>query len=115
MMTKKQEAMWQEMADLTNVKCQATCRNIGQCCSPVYCEMAAEAMTEAGYQFPKMPFGKTFVVEGKCIVPPHFRKLCSLQQCKISGVGYDHKDPEWSSKYFELRESLAELEYNEER
>ena len=57
------------MADPTNAKCQEACRQVGQCCSTEYCQIAAEAMTEAGHSFPKMPFGKTFVVDGKCIVP----------------------------------------------
>lgn len=105
-MTNKQITMWQQMADMTFAKCKAACKNIAQCCNTIYCEMAADAMTEAGHEFPKMPFGKTFVVDGKCIVPPHFRPLCSLQQCKISSLGGDPLDLEWTEKYFELRDKL---------
>jgi hypothetical protein len=112
-MTKEQETLWQEMADLTNAKCQEACRQVGQCCSTEYCQIAAEAMTEAGHSFPKMPFGKTFVVDGKCIVPPHFRQLCVLQQCKINGCGFDPKDQEWTKKYFDLRTKLNEGVLNE--
>lgn len=105
-MTKRQVEMWKEMADLTNAKCTATCRCIGQCCSPEYCQMAAEAMTKAGHPFEKVPFGKTFAHSGPCPVPPHFRPLCTLQQCKISSLGFDPKDPEWTKQYFKLRGKL---------
>lgn len=106
-MKQREVELWQKMADMTHEKCVKTCRSIGQCCRPDYCEMAAANMREAGHPFPLMPFGKTFVVDGKCIVPPHFRPLCSLQQCKISGLGCDPKDMEWTEAYFELRDELA--------
>ena len=112
-MTKEQERLWQEMADLTREKCQATCHDMGSCCSTMYCEMAADLMRKAGHEFPLMPFGKTFVVDGKCIVPPQFRPLCTLQQCKISGMGCDAQDLEWTNRYFELRERLSEMAFEE--
>ena len=107
-MTEQAKVLWQEMADLTLAKCKESCRtNVGSCCSPEYCALAAEAMRKAGYAFHKFQEeGKTFVVDGKCIVPPHFRPLCSLHQCKISGLGFDPKDPEWTKKYFKLRKRL---------
>lgn len=113
-MKKEAIQLWQEMADLTAAKCKETCGSMGQCCSPFYCEFAADEMTKAGHPFEKVPFGKTFAWQGKCTVPPHFRKMCSLQQCKISGLGYDPKDEEWTNKYFELRDKLEMLEMEEE-
>jgi hypothetical protein len=110
-MTNETKALWREMADMTEAKCREHCSDMGCCCSPIYCEMAAKAMRKAGHEFPLMPFGKTFVVDGKCIVPPHFRPLCSLHQCKISGLGLDLKDPEWTKRYFELREKLEMPDY----
>lgn len=107
--------LWQEMAEMTMAKCKEHCHALGSCCSPEYCQMAAEEMTKAGHKFPLMPFGKTFVVDGKCIVPPQFRPLCSLQQCKISGMGVDPKDPEWTLRYFQLREEIEELTFQEQQ
>jgi len=104
-MTKAQEAMWAEMAELTMAKCRESCHNLGSCCDSMYCEMAAEMMEKAGVTVPPRPF----IVDGKCVVPPHFRPLCSLHQCKIASLGVDPKDPKWTKKYFELREKL-ELE-----
>lgn len=108
-MKAKDIKLWQKMADLTNAKCSATCRSVGQCCNPIYCDLAADMMKAAGHQFDLVPFGKTFAWQGKCTVPPHFRPLCTLQQCKISGLGFDPKDPKWTKKYFALREKLELL------
>jgi hypothetical protein len=102
-MTKKHELMWQQMADLTMTKCRQHCHQLGSCCSGVYCEMAAEAMEKAGVTIPPMPF----IVDGKCVIPPHFRPLCTVHQCKIQSQGFDSDDPVWTDKYFMLREKLA--------
>ena len=101
-MTDKDKALWQEMADLTLNKCRETCYSLGSCCSVEYFDMAAELMEKAGVPILPMPF----FVDGKCVVPPHFRPLCTLHQCKINGLGFDPKDPVWTKKYFELREKL---------
>ena len=105
-MTERDKKLWQQMADMTLEQCRKKCHSLGSCCSPEYCEMAAEFMRKAGHKFPQMPFGKTFVVDGKCIVPPHFRPLCSLQQCDIGGLGFAKDDPAWTKQYFALREKL---------
>jgi hypothetical protein len=109
-MTQEREKLWQEMAGMTLAKCKQHCSQLGSCCSPGYCEMAADIMRKAGHSFESVPFGKTFAWQGKCPVPPHFRPLCTLQQCKISGLGLDRDDPEWTEKYFEIREKLEEFE-----
>lgn len=109
--TKAQEAMWAEMAEMTLAKCRESCHNLGSCCDSMYCEMAAEIMQKQGVKPPVTP-GKwrdgsqSFLVDGKCVIPPHFRPLCSLHQCKIASLGFDPKDPAWTKKYFDLRERL---------
>ena len=107
-MTEDDKKLWQEMADMTQERCHKRCHSMGSCCSTPYCEMAAERMRKAGHEFPLMPFGKTFVVDGKCFVSPHFRPLCSLQQCDINGLGFALDDPKWTERYFELRERLEQ-------
>ena len=98
--------LWKEMADHTNKKCMETCQNPGQCCHTMYCEVAAEAMEKAGHEFTPLEPGKMFLENDRCTVPPHFRMLCSLQQCKISGMGADLKDQAWTKKYFDIKEVL---------
>jgi hypothetical protein len=105
---KTREQLWQEMADLTLEKCKATCKIMGSCCDSSYCEMAAESMQEAGVPVPEMPFVK----DGKCVIPPHFRPMCTFHQCKISGLGFDPKDKDWTDRYFALRAKIEEMEYN---
>jgi len=70
----------------------------------MYCEMAVEFMQKAGVPISTVPM--PFIVDGKCVIPPHFRPLCSLHQCKIASLGIDPKDPEWTKNYFALREKL---------
>lgn len=102
-MDSKMIKLWQQMADLTLEKCKKTCKvGVGSCCSGEYCDMAKELMEKAGEKLPEMPFVK----DGKCVIPPHFRPLCSLHQCKINDLGFDPEDPKWTVKYFKLREKL---------
>lgn len=149
---KEEEALWQEMADLTLAKCRQSCHDLGSCCEGAYCEMAAEIMEKAGLKVPPMPFlkeasnggvakcphcgqdvqcreglflphlqhdhgleaccpGGRMHVPKRCIIPPHFRPLCSLHQCKIAGMGFDPHDKEWTERYFELRAKLEEIGY----
>jgi hypothetical protein len=68
--------------------------------------MAAENMEKAGFAFERIPLDQMFLVDGRCTVPPHFRPLCSLHQCKIGGMGLDPADPKWTKEYFDLRERL---------
>ena len=105
---KDKAALWQEMADMTFAKCREHCHDLGCCCSQEYCDMAAEIMEKAGAPVPPMPFSDK---DGRCTIPPHFRPLCSLHQCKISGLGLDLKDKKWTDKYFKLREKLEEVGY----
>ena len=102
--------LWQQMADLTKEKCQKSCRNMGACCSGEYCEFAAETMVKAGEKVPPMPF----VVDGKCSIPPHYRPLCLLHQCDIASLGFAKGDPEWTNRYFKLREKLEDIGFDQE-
>ena len=71
--------------------------------------MAVEIIEKSGFKVPSMPFVK----DGKCVIPPYFRPLCSLHQCKINGLGLDPKDPKWTAKYFDLREELNMIGFDE--
>lgn len=100
-----EKQLWQDMADLTYEKCQKTCTSLGNCCHGTYCEVAAETMESDGEKAPPMPF----VVDGRCIIPPHYRKICSIHHCKISSLGYDKDDPEWTERYFALRDKIEAI------
>ena len=110
---------WQAMADLTLLKCKemATCTpnycgEIGYCCSNAYCDLAVELLHKAGVKIPDYPFNKN----GPCTIPPHFRPLCTLHQCRINSIGCDPKDPQWTKAYFELRAELeSSLESSQEQ
>jgi hypothetical protein len=107
-MTKKQIALWKQMAELTWRKCIKTCHAMGSCCCAEYCDMAVEYAKEHGVTLERRPGTMFLDDKGTCQVPPHFRPLCTLHQCKIAGLGFDPKDPAWTKKYFDLREKLNE-------
>jgi len=41
-----------------------------------------------------------------CIVEPQYRLLCTLHTCAISSHGFKAGDPEWTKKYFHLRDAM---------
>ena len=113
-MTKKEVRLWEQMAELTKRKCLATCHQMGSCCDAMYCRMAEETAKAHGVTVeptgnPKVPFAG----EKGCVMPPQFRQMCTLHQCKISGLGFDPKDPKWTKEYFDLREKLERIGFDE--
>lgn len=45
-----------------------------------------------------------------CIVHPAFRPLCTLHVCCINSLGFKPNDLKWTSRYFEIRAQIDELE-----
>ena len=97
------------MADLTFAKCRQKCHLLGSCCEPAYCDIAREYAAEKGVTLQEQGGTIPFLDENKhCVVPPHLRPLCTLHQCDINDLGFSPGDPEWTNKYFELRERIEE-------
>lgn len=97
---------------LTKLECQH-CRVPHSCCSPEYGEMAKEIMLEFGQEVPpstKNPRCQFLDSNGKCLVQPHFRPLCTRHTCDINSLGFKPKDPKWTEAYFDLTEKIAVLE-----
>lgn len=116
-LAKKREelvSLYKEMYELTVTEC-ASCRVPHSCCSPEYCDMAADIAHEqwdvdleplrTGH--PMLPFmGKS-----GCVVAPHLRPLCTLHTCDMNGLGYKRDNPEWTARYDALRNRIMVLEY----
>lgn len=110
--------LYQRMAEHTAPRCGSDrCRPYkpGGCCSREYCQMALEfARDERGVDLtplwdensPGAPFSRG----GPCVVAPHLRPVCTMHVCVINNLGYDWSDPNWSDRYFELREQIDEVE-----
>ena len=107
-LSKEDINLWQQMADLTYTKCRQTCKRLGNCCDDLYCEAAEEfAETHFNQSFKKTGNKVRYLNDdGTCNVPPQFRVLCTIQQCKISSFGADKDDPEWTEKYWNLRNEI---------
>lgn len=120
-MTEELKILWQEMADFTRSTCMkpsnpdflearknGDCIRPGSCCSPEYCEFALETAEEMGETLARTT-NPTLPLMGPdgCVAPPHVRPMCTLHVCCINSLGFKPGDPEWTKKYFDLREKLT--------
>jgi len=100
--------MFQQISDLTLPECRSTCKIPYSCCSPEYCLMAIDYAKDkwkvilTPTKHPKLPL----MGKNGCIAEPYLRPLCSIHTCEINSIGIKKNDPEWTKKYFELREKL---------
>lgn len=103
-------AMYTEMVALT--KCGGCARPSG-CCDAMYCTAAkVHARKNWGVELVEVSKGKAlFLGENGCVVPPHLRPICSLHHCDIAGLGFFPDDSGRTSRYFEVREQIEELEF----
>lgn len=109
--------LFRDMSDLTAPECGSKCRCTSptRCCDAMYCEMAVdfakqfwgEDIRHLGNDDEHIPF----LGPGGCVLPPHFRPLCTLHTCEINSFGIKRNDPTWTKRYFELREQIEEVQY----
>ena len=98
---------FKEVADMTAPKC-ASCRAPFACCSKEQCEDTKNfaetyfdvVLEETGGKLP-------FLGDKGCVVPPHFRPLCSVHVCEMH-----FSDPDWTDKYMAAREKAEEALYD---
>jgi hypothetical protein len=105
--------LYRQMSDLTRPKC-GECRAPLSCCDPMYCELAEANVAEAGAaeEVQKTPHPRLqYMGTSGCVVPPHLRPLCTLHVCSINGLGFDPKDPDFTKKYFGIRNKIEESEW----
>ena len=99
----------QEMADHTNACCRATCEFMGACCSPEFCgPVQRHALEQWGLTLTPNEFGLLTDADGHCLAPPHTRLLCTVHQCEIADWSNWRGHPEWTERYFELRDLISE-------
>ena len=104
--------LYQQLAGLTNAECRK-CPAPLSCCDADYCDMAiayakdswgVDIVATDHFKFPCMG-------SDGCTVAPHLRPLCTFHACEISSLGFKKNDPEWTKKYWELRNEIDTLEY----
>ena len=102
------KVLYEQMYEHTKGEC-ANCKVPHSCCSPEYCMMAEMQAQEDGVSLDEYRTNHdtlTFMGEGGCTLPPHFRPVCTVHTCEINGLGVKIDDPGWTDKYFELREQI---------
>lgn len=109
--------LYRQMAELTAPECRSTCRTPFSCCSPEYCLAAQDwAKLRWGTELTPVNGRSTrgeplpFLGPNGCVVPPHMRPMCTLHTCEVNSVGCKKGDPQWTARYFELRERIDSLE-----
>lgn len=111
MTDKTLEALYAKMAALTLPECAKTCKVPFSCCSLEYCEFAEQFAISNGTPISRTGNEKLpFMGPNGCTMPPHLRPLCTLHTCEINSVGIKRGDLKWTEDYFELRETIEELE-----
>lgn len=108
--------LFRQMAEHTLPRCGKSCGNGNpdRCCNDIYCEAAEKLALDHNIVLPKQPHPRLrFMGPVGCVVPPHFRPLCTLHDCKISSIGEDPEDAVWTDRYFELREEINVAVYEE--
>lgn len=107
-MTPKFIRLMQEMADHTAPECAKTCRIPHSCCDAMYCDIAEEWSRMNGVTLEPLTHHPTlkFMGPNGCTVPPHLRPHCTLHTCEIGAWAIKRGDPEWTQKYYALREQI---------
>lgn len=106
--------LYQEMSDLTAPECANVCAVPHSCCSPEYCEMAADLAAEQGVSLLRTDHPTlAFMGPSGCVVPPYLRPLCTFHTCAIASLGFKPGDPAWTERYFKLREEIEEIAFEE--
>ncbi len=102
---------YRALADFTEPECKSGCKIPQSCCSSEYCGMAIERAAEEGITL-HITNHLTLPLMGPhgCIAEPWMRPLCTFHVCCINGFGFKPGDPEWTQRYFQLREIVEDEE-----
>jgi len=112
-MEKKLIKLYKDMSELTAPECANTCRVPHSCCDSMYCDMAEDWIREHGWVHPTTDHPTLkFMSPLGCVLPPHFRPICTLHTCAVNSVGGKVGDPAWTAKYFQIRQEIEELEWH---
>ena len=112
-------ALYQEMADLTELECRTVCRPAQSCCGAEYCNEAIRYAAERHGVTLQRTGHPTLPLMGPhgCTAAPHLRPFCTMHVCEINGLGFKRDDPDgaWTDRYFRLRERIDEAEFDADR
>lgn len=110
---KKLIVLYQEIADHTEPECRLTCFRPHSCCSLEYCIFTIEyAKEEWGVELPATDHPKLPLMGEKgCTAAPHLRPACALHTCEIASMGWKDGDPEWTDKYFKIRNEIDTVHF----
>jgi hypothetical protein len=109
---------YKEMSNHTFPECKNNCKIPLSCCSPEYCEIAIDHAKkhwgidlESTSLFKERKTDLPLMGENGCSIEPHLRPSCTLHTCQVNSIGVKFGDEKWTSKYYELREMINDLEY----
>jgi len=113
---KKLVELYAQMSTHTAPEC-SRCPIPYACCEQLYCEQAIEwAKKQWGVTLKCTKgldkHGNLLSLMGPtgCTAAPHLRPICTVHTCEINSLGCKRNDPEWTERYFVLREAIEELE-----
>lgn len=113
-------SLYKDLYEITSPECNK-CKIPNSCCSVEYCIAAEDiALEQFGVDVrPKRMSslgGESckdyYLSPTGCVLEPHYRPMCTLHTCDIMSWGYKPNDEEWTKRYFEIRDSISEVEFN---
>lgn len=106
--------LYRKLANHTLPECRMCYIGALSCCATKYCRYAADhARRYWGVTLephPEHKVGIPFLGPQGCIVVPHLRPLCTMHVCCINRHGGKPGDPQWTERYFRLRDRIREVE-----
>ena len=110
-------ALYAEISGHTQIPCSGQgdhpCKIPHSCCDPSICEMMIEQAKwdwDVGLPRTAHPKYPLMAPDGTYTAPPHMRPLCAVHCCVIQAWGENPEDPVWTTRYWELRDEINELE-----
>lgn len=108
------EEIARDVADLTALECATVCKIPHACCSQEYCNAARRFAMQRGVEYEETGHATLpFMGPDGCVVAPHLRPLCTLHTCEINAFGFKRGDPQWTDRYFDLRDEWNEALFEE--
>lgn len=86
--------------------CAPRSKRLGWCCDRYQCECTRDDAESLGVKLEFEPDG-TFIRNGRCIVPPHLRRICAVHACdRIQALA----GPRFMEHFLALRDEICALE-----
>ena len=104
--------LYAELAAHTEPECAGRCARPFSCCEEKYCTFAID-FAKTHWQVELQPtWHRALPLMGAegCTAAPHLRPICAAHTCEICAHGKKRGDATWTTRYYEIRDAIAQVE-----